>query len=163
MELILVRHAKSLHNDYVEQDIERHLCDRGYHDAAVSSGWCSSKKIVPDLMLSSPAIRAFSTALIFANRLGYASDAIRLEAAIYEASVRNLVYVLDGIPEGTKTCMLFGHNPGFTELLNYLCGPVCSQLPTAAVARITLRRSPGGKIEPARSELLDLFSGHKPF
>ncbi len=162
MDLILVRHAKSLHNDYVERDMERHLSDRGYQDAAASANWCIRNGILPELIVSSPAIRAYSTALIFANRLSVNPQSIRLNAAIYEAGVRQLLYALSEIESTLKTVMLFGHNPGFTELVNYLCGPVCPHLPTAGVACIQLP-GPGGELLPSKcGKLRQLYSGHKP-
>jgi len=163
LELIFVRHAKSLYNDYVQYDIERHLCDRGYADAADSASWLVSKKYKPDTFLSSPAIRAYSTALIFANRMGYKPEAIQLEGAIYEAGVRQLLYVLAQVPSHVNSAILFGHNPGFTEIINHLCGPVIGHLPTAGVAIVHLVFNQGELPSLGSAKLKDVYSGHKPF
>lgn len=161
--VVLVRHAKSLHNDYVGNDLERHLNDRGYRDAADSAGWLLSKKKQVDLIISSPAIRAYSTALIFARRFSYPVDTIQLKSAVYEAGVRELLFVLAEIPTMTRSVMLFGHNPGFTDLTNYLCGPVCSHLPTAGIAVIELPQNKGEFYPKGAAKLLNLYSGHKSF
>lgn len=163
MDLVLVRHAKSLYNDYVQSDIERHLAERGYRDAHESAAWCLENSLVPDLIISSPAIRAFSTALIFANHFSYAPDRIQLHSSVYEAEVRQLMYVAGEVSGGFKKVMMFGHNPGFTDFLNVLCGPVCVQLPTAAVAHIRLKIKDWKEISPDTGELISLYSGHKPF
>jgi phosphohistidine phosphatase len=157
VKLVLVRHAKSLHDEYVGADIERHLCQRGYADAEVSSEWCLSRRILPDLMVSSPAIRAYSTAMIMARRFSYLPAQIRLEQAIYNAGTGNLLQVLRSLPEKSSCVFLFGHNPGLTDLANHLCGPVCAHLPTAGIAVIQLHA------DRLSGTLLDLFSGHKPF
>lgn len=162
MNLIIVRHAKSLHDDYVQKDSERHLCARGYKDAADSADWCLSSGLKPDLMVSSPAIRAFSTAMIFANIFSYKTDGILLDAAIYEAGVRQLLYVLEALPQGSRTVMLFGHNPGCTELINYLCGPVCSHLPTSGVAFLVCDSIKGKKYQKGTCLMKAFYSGHKP-
>lgn len=163
MDLIVVRHAKSLHEDYVLRDMERHLFERGYSDAALSADWCIAKKIKPDFILSSPAIRAFSTALIFANKLGFSPEKIQLKNAIYEASVQNLLLVLEEAMVKEGTYMIFGHNPGFTDLINFLCGPVIVNLPTAAVVHIRLNIDLYGRWEQGSAVLLQQFSGHKSF
>jgi phosphohistidine phosphatase len=163
LELILVRHAKSLYNDYVQNDVERHLSDRGYSDAADSANWLASKISKPDLLISSPAIRAYSTALIFANRLGYKMDSIQLDAAIYEAGVRQLLYVIAQIPPTIGRAILFGHNPGFTDFINHLCGPVCPHLPTSGVAIMNVPIKQGELPSQGSAKLQVIYSGHKPF
>lgn len=163
MDLLIVRHAKSLQEDYVSSDMERHLFERGYYDAALAADWCVSKKIRPDFMLSSPAIRAFSTALIFANKLGFSLEKINLKNAIYEATVHKLLLVLEEAMLIEGTYMIFGHNPGFTDLINYLCGPVIVNLPTAAVVHIRLNDSLAGRWKPGSAVVIQKFSGHKSF
>lgn len=163
MDLIIVRHAKSLHEEYISRDIERHLFERGYSDAALSADWCIVKKLKPDFILSSPAIRAYSTALIFANKFGYSPEQIQLKNAIYEATYRSLLMVLEEsmIVEGTY--MLFGHNPGLTDLINFLCGPVCVNLPTSAVVQIRLNKEVTKRWTEGSAEVIQKFSGHKSF
>jgi phosphohistidine phosphatase len=163
MDLIVVRHAKSLHDEYVSRDIERHLFERGYTDAAISADWCIDKKIKPDFILSSPAIRAFSTALIFANRFGFSAEEIKLKNSIYEATVQRLLMVLEEEIVAEGTYMLFGHNPGLTDLINYLCGPTLVNLPTAGVVHIRLNKVLSGRWEPRSATVLQQFSGHKSF
>lgn len=163
MDLIIVRHAKSLHEEYVSRDIERHLFERGYEDAAISVDWCISKKIRPDFMVSSPAIRAFSTALIFANKLGYSPEKIQLKNAIYEATVQNLLLVLEETMVKEGTYMIFGHNPGLTDLINYLCGPVLVNLPTAAVVHLRIKNTESDRWKQGSAIVHQQFSGHKSF
>ncbi len=161
MELVLVRHAKSLHEAYVQSDIERHLCERGYHDAADSANWLISSGVRPDILVSSPAIRAYSTALIFARFLSCSPASVQLHASIYEASLKELLYVIAEIKPEFRSVMLFGHNPGFTELINYLCGPLCQHLPTAGVAILHIPANPGELPVKGKSELKAMYSGHK--
>jgi len=163
MELILVRHAKSLHDHYVKNDRERHLFERGYQDAALSADWCVANKVIPDFLVSSPAIRAFSTAMIFAEKLSYSPEKIILKDAIYNAECEGLLLVLRETMQKDGIFMFFGHNPGFTDLLNYLCGPVCANLPTASVVQIKLTDKDQGRLEERSGKILRFFSGHKSF
>ncbi|MBK9638292.1 MAG: histidine phosphatase family protein [Bacteroidetes bacterium] len=163
MDLILVRHAKSLHEEYISRDIERHLFERGYSDASLSADWCIVKKIKPDFILSSPAIRAYSTALIFANKFGYSPEKIQLKNAIYEATYLSLLLVLEESMKKEGTYMLFGHNPGLTDLINFLCGPICVNLPTSALVHIRLNKEVDRRWSEGAAEVIQKFSGHKSF
>ncbi|MBK7682104.1 MAG: histidine phosphatase family protein [Bacteroidia bacterium] len=163
MDLIIVRHAKSLHEEYISRDIERHLFERGYSDASLSADWCIVKKLKPDFILSSPAIRAYSTALIFANKFGYSPEQIQLKNAIYEATYRSLLMVLEESMIVDGTYMLFGHNPGLTDLINFLCGPVCVNLPTSALVHIRLNKDVNKRWREGAGDVIQKFSGHKSF
>ena len=163
MDLIIVRHAKSLHEEYISRDIERHLFERGYSDASLSADWCIVNKLKPDFILSSPAIRAFSTALIFANKLGFPPEKIQLKNAVYDATYQSLLLVLEEAMIKEGTYMLFGHNPGLTDLINYLCGHVCVNLPTSGLVHIRLNKGLEKRWKEGSAEVIQKFSGHKSF
>jgi phosphohistidine phosphatase len=138
MELILVRHAKSEHDDYVPHDPLRHLSAKGYREAGERAKQWKGLGMPAGLLVSSPAIRALTTAQIFAMTLGTRTDRIRLSSDIYEAEVPSLMEVVASMPDDQPVVMMFGHNPGFTLLVNHLCGPVISHLPTAGLAHVRL-------------------------
>ncbi len=151
--LLLVRHAKSLHESYINKDSERHLAPRGYEDAGTSAIWCKKKGVIPNLMVSSSAIRAYTTALIFANNLGYPVNEIVLNVSIYNADVEKLMGVINEFEDRFKSIMMFGHNPGFTDLINTLCGPTTSDLPTSSVAIMKIPVFSWSKINPRSAKL----------
>lgn len=162
MKLVVIRHAKSLYNDYVSTDSERHLAARGYGDIDLTAKWLVQKGIFPDLIISSPAIRAYSTAFIVANRVGYETHKIQLSSSIYEASAKTLFYVLSELDEYLNTVFIVGHNPGFTDLINLLCGNVITHLPTAATAFIEFDQAiKWSEIAPGRGKLIAHYSSHK--
>ena len=138
MDLVLVRHAKSEHDDYVQHDMLRHLSAKGYREAGEMARQWQELGNRAGLLVSSPAIRAFTTAQIFAMTFGVKADGIRLSADIYEAGVPSLMKVVCSLPDDHPRVMMFGHNPGFTLLVNHLCGPVIDHLPTAGLAHIRL-------------------------
>lgn len=141
MDLVLVRHAKSEHDDYVQHDMLRHLSAKGYREAVEKARQWQELGMRAGLLVSSPAIRAFTTAQIFAMTFGLRTDRIRLSADIYEAGVPALMKVVSSLPDEQPNVMMFGHNPGFTLLVNHLCGPVINHLPTAGLAHIRLDTS----------------------
>jgi phosphohistidine phosphatase len=92
----------------------------------------------PDRLVSSPALRAITTAHIFADALGHAHEDIVLQPRIYEASAATLLRIVRALDDGDRHVMMFGHNPGFSELAHLLAHCEFDELPTCAVARFEL-------------------------
>ena len=136
--LFLIRHAKSSWEDHLLSDFERPLSDRGKKDAPTIGDILKSKKIVPELVISSPARRAIKTAKIFCEILGYPIDDIIQHKSIYEATTRDLMNIISGIDDKVNTVLMFGHNPGFTVLANLLSDKYIDNMPTSSVAGFEL-------------------------
>ncbi len=136
-ELILVRHAKSDWENVSLNDVDRYLSERGYSDAYLMSEWFASKQKIPDRIYSSTATRALSTALIFARKLELIQTHFVLENKIYEASSQTLISLIQQLPDELQSVMFFGHNPGFTDLSNELCGQLkLDNMPTCGMVSI---------------------------
>jgi phosphohistidine phosphatase len=136
--LTLVRHAKSSW-DYQElSDFERPLNPRGRRDAPVMAARVRKLLEAPDLLVSSPASRALSTAQIFARELGLEEIDIRIQPRVYEADVDSLFGVLRGLDPECRHAMLFGHNPGLSQLAQELARCSFDLLPTCGVAHFRL-------------------------
>jgi phosphohistidine phosphatase len=136
--LYLIRHAKSSWDDPTKTDFERTLNHRGEKDAPLMAKFLSSKKIIPDLMISSPATRAFTTALFFASQFEYPYERIQTDERIYEATTGNLSDVVRQIADEYETVFIFGHNPGISNFCNLLTSKPVHDLPTCAVAGLDL-------------------------
>jgi phosphohistidine phosphatase len=136
--LYLVRHAKSDHDEYVLSDILRHLSSRGYDDALTAAQHLKQKGVMPAQIVSSPAVRTWTTALVIAEQLDYPVPDIVQDASIYEAPLRSLTAAVARVDDRFDSMLLVGHNPGMTLLTNYLCGNVITSFPTAAVACISI-------------------------
>ena len=136
--LYLLRHAKSGHEEHIGNDIERHLSVKGYKEAEEQAALFNRNHKKPERIISSPGIRAFTTALIFAKHLSYDLTKIKINLSIYEAGIQQLLYVIYELDDQYQSAMLVGHNPGFTYLTNALCGNVMDDLPTAGMAAIQL-------------------------
>lgn len=133
-ELVLVRHAKSDRDNLELKDIDRPLNARGYSDAYRLSTWYAQEQKKPELILSSSATRAFTTALIFARALNQGAMAFHLEPEIYEAGTGTLLKVLRRQSASVKSIMMVGHNPGFTDLCNLLTvKDLIDNLPTCGI------------------------------
>ncbi|MEE9438592.1 MAG: histidine phosphatase family protein [Saprospiraceae bacterium] len=116
--IFISRHAKSSWDDLSVSDIDRVLNSRGNRDAPKMATMCASKKYVPDCILSSNAIRAQSTASIFANEFYGDSEMIELHPELYLAPSETYLEVCYELDEDIQSVMIFGHNPGITVLAN---------------------------------------------
>lgn len=132
----LVRHAKSDWDNSSLLDIERPLNERGYSNANSMSRLFKEKQDNPELIISSPAIRAISTALIFARNLDYDSNLIALNKELYESTIKDYLSVITNTDEQYKSVMLFAHNPTISSFADSLCKTLPMDMPTCAIVGI---------------------------
>lgn len=135
-QLIVVRHGKSDQGTYGMSDFDRTLNHRGNKNAHEMAERITQKNIIPEQIVSSPAVRALTTAKHFADVLRIPHNDIQLEASIYEANTTALLKVINRLNNDFERIALFGHNPGLTELVNYLADAKLYNLPTAGVVVI---------------------------
>ena len=134
--LFLVRHAKSSWDDVALPAKERPLADSGKHDAPMMGKRLATRQVKPDLILSSPARRALSTAEIIAKELNYRAEDIVVDDRLYATEAETLLGVIGELSDKLKCVMLFGHNPEFTDLAHRLSNEP-ALMPTCVVAQLT--------------------------
>jgi len=130
--LLLIRHAKSSKDDPTLADRDRPLSDRGLRDAPRMGERLARRDVHPDLILSSPAVRALSTAQLIADALGHPRTAIVADGRLYESTPPALLAVVRETDDRHRTLMLVGHNPEISALAHRLA-PDINDLPTCAV------------------------------
>src|SRR5258705_4002883 len=140
--LFLVRHAKSSWDDTALPDKDRPLNDRGKRDAAKMGERLAKFELKPDLILSSPANRALTTAEIIAKKLDYKLKHIVMDNRLYAVDADDLLDVIRKLRDKSKRVMLFGHNPELTELAHRLSSKI-TRMPTCAVAGFTFGQRRG--------------------
>jgi phosphohistidine phosphatase len=134
--LYLTRHSKSSWKNPGLSDFERPLNKRGKRDAPFMGRLLAERGIIPQLIISSPAKRALKSATIIAEEVEYPQEDIITHAAIYDASVVDLLEIVRDIDDCYHEVMLFGHNPGMTNLVNYLSDFDLDNLPTSGIVCI---------------------------
>lgn len=132
--LYIVRHAKSSWDDPLLDDFSRPLNERGKRDAPRMGKRLKEKKIVPDLMITSPARRALGTCKRIAEVLNYKEDKIKTERELYHADHEQILEVIKVIKDKHDVVMMFGHNPGLTEFVNAIGKQNFTNVPTCGVA-----------------------------
>ena len=137
--LILVRHAKSSWKFPELDDFERPLNKRGKRDAPIMGKFLEQNKIMPDIIISSPAVRAKRTATRIAEAIGYSKKDVFFDEEVYEASTMGLLNITNKIDNKNKSAMLFGHNPSMTYFANMLTNSRIDNIPTCGIACVDLK------------------------
>lgn len=127
--LIIIRHAKSSWDDPYLDDHQRPLAERGLRDSPRMGQRLKRENIFPDRMISSNAARAKATALIIAEQLHFAKEKIEFTRKLYHASANSILALVSNTEDDINTLFIFGHNPGFNDLIDLLGGEI-DNLPT---------------------------------
>ncbi len=133
--LLLVRHAKSSWDDASLDDRDRPLNGRGKKDAPVMGERLAKLGLEPDLILSSPAARALTTAELLAKALDYQRKKIVVSEVIYGGTPAALLEVIRALDDDRKCVMLVGHNPEISGLAHEF-SPQIDDLPTCAAVEL---------------------------
>ncbi len=91
---------------------------------------------MPDIILSSDAVRARSTAEAVAQTLGYPRDIV-LDPSLYHATPAAVLEAVNGVDDQAGTVLVVGHNPGLEDVVRRLTGEYHS-LGTAALVELEL-------------------------
>src|SRR5678815_781839 len=134
--LLVLKHAKSSWSDPALDDHERPLNKRGRRDAPRMGELVREYGLIPDVVISSDAVRARLTAEAVAEAARYAGEVL-LDPRLYLAWPDDILSLLQRVRERAETVMIVGHNPGLEKLVEQLTGE-WQDLPTAALAQIGL-------------------------
>ncbi len=152
--LTLLRHAKSSGKEPDQNDFDRPLNSRGRHDAPLMGRRLAGRGLQPDLLLASPALRSRLTAAAVAKQLAIDAGCLTFDERIYLATVRELLGLVRAIAEDRQNVLLVGHNPGITDLANYLVGGQLENLPTCGLFSVELQVSTWRQLDRAGSRLV---------
>ncbi len=133
--LYLVRHAKSSWKFDVI-DHARPLNDRGLRDAPIVAAHVADAMPKPDLMMSSDAMRAKTTAFFFAKAYNISEKDIVLDHILYDFDGRDLVEVIRSCDDRIDRLMVFGHNNAMTNVVNAYGDKPIDNVPTCGVTVI---------------------------
>jgi phosphohistidine phosphatase len=117
--LLIMRHAKSDWSYDDLSDFDRPLNERG-KDAAPKVGKELKKLgITPDLIISSPANRAKTTAILFSENNDYKNEIVFSED-FYFGHYSDIAEIIKNTDEKISTLMIIGHNPIWEKITTYL-------------------------------------------
>ena len=138
-------------------DIDRPLNKRGKRDAPFMGAMCRSKGYIPDILISSNANRAQTTAKVFCREFDFDAGKLTLEDSLYHAPEDTYLEVCFGLGEDVNSVMLFGHNPGITYLANSVSDEYIDNVPTCGVLVIDASVDKWNKLDFSNCTLKDFI------
>ena len=139
--LTLLRHGKSSWKETGMTDRERPLARRGERDAPLMGERITAAGIRPSLIMSSPAKRAWATAKRVARAISYPVEFLHREEDLYLADTGRILDLLAQQDSAFNSILIVGHNPGLTELANYLVPGITENLPTCGLVAVEIETS----------------------
>ena len=118
--LIIFRHGKAESYDAKPNDYDRELAGRGRLNAGEMGKFIFKKYGKPGLVLASSARRTLQTATLAAEEMEYPITEIKTDENLYLPSERRIMKIIRSPPDDCESCLLVGHNPGLTNLINQL-------------------------------------------
>jgi phosphohistidine phosphatase len=135
--ILILRHAKSSRKDPDLTDHDRPLNKRGKRDAPRMGRILKKENLLPDIIISSTAMRARATAEAVAKASGYKGD-ITVNRSLYAAGPQAYIDALHELSDDYVRVLIIGHNPGLEELVEMLTGEI-HPMPTCSLAHLKLR------------------------
>lgn len=155
--LYLIRHAKSSWDHPELRDIDRPLGARGLRDAPFMAEMLKKEKVMPDKIVSSPARRAHTTSIFFANALGIDPQEIVLNEKVYEAFGSDILRIARDWPDDWNTVFLFGHNPTFTTVANYFTREMIDNVPTCGIVAIRMDTDRWAEVDRGTGKVINFW------
>jgi phosphohistidine phosphatase len=137
--LLLLCHAKSSWKEQDLPDHDRSLNKRGKNDAPRMGKLLKDEDLIPDLIVSSTAVRAKKTAELVAKACKYKGKIV-LDHSLYGAEPGAYIKILEGLSDKNMVALVVGHSPSVVvvETIGLLTGSLDVIMPTCALAKITL-------------------------
>jgi len=148
--LYLVRHAKAILENRMEKDIDRQLLEKGVKRTKTIIDFLLQKKITIDLIVTSPAVRAFETARALAHALNFPLTNIKIERLLYEGDADKIGDLFYDLPQNKESLMIVGHNPSITNFANLFLPEPIDYLPTSGIVCIQFDTNSWDEIEQSK-------------
>jgi phosphohistidine phosphatase len=152
MEIYVVRHGIAIDREDPKcpPDPERYLTEEGIEKTKRVAAAVAALGASPDLLLSSPYVRAMQTAEIFASALDYSKQKIRRTDLLLPGTEPSLLFRELAKDKQTSTLFVFGHAPQLDDIIAAELGSKhhITSLKKAGVALIELKRvsPPNGQL-----------------
>lgn len=152
--VIIIRHAKSSWSDFGLSDFDRPLDKRGQHDAPNMASRLRKLGHIPDVIFSSDALRAKTTAGYFAKEFNVALKEIK---KLYHGLPEEYLNIINSTSEEFGTVALFGHNPGITIIANSIKKGCTDNVPTCGIIIAQCSLMPWGLMDWHNMDMIDLI------
>lgn len=151
--LYILRHGKSSWENLNIKDFDRPLLKEGVERTMRIADFINKYKFQIQCIVSSNAVRAFSTAKIIASETSYPISKIKQVAELYSSDAENYFNTVFGIDDNFNSLMIVGHNPSITEFANYFIDEKIDNLPTSGLIIIRFDCKKWSEISTSSKEL----------
>ncbi len=150
--LLVMRHAKSDWGVAYGDDHERPLARRGVKAARRMGQFIADEGVAPELVISSTAVRALTTAELAAEAGDWGCPIVTTED-FYASDARSVLESVGETEAGVERLLIAGHEPTSSALVTWLIGGGRVRMPTAAVACLDLPHGGWADLAPGSCEL----------
>jgi phosphohistidine phosphatase len=155
--LTLLRHGKAQSIDSCAEDFERTLTRRGCIEAEEMAARIVQRNLIPDLILVSPAERAWATAEIIAEACELDAKQVQCARELYLATPETTWLLVTRRDAALRHIMICGHNPGLSQIASrFGPKPEARELPTAGIASAVWHNALWETLQPESAISCDL-------
>ncbi|WP_426430275.1 SixA phosphatase family protein [Winogradskyella sp. HB-48] len=151
--ITLVRHGKSSWEFNVSDSL-RPLKNRGIEDAKLVANQFIRVGELPEIIYSSPAVRAFSTCKIFLDIFNLSEDSVIVTDDLYDFGGESVINFIKRLSNNYNSVMLFGHNHAFTSIANIFGDKFIDNLPTSGLIKFNFDISDWKDLKKGTTELI---------
>ncbi len=149
--LYMLRHAKSSWKHDVI-DHQRPLKGRGKRDAILLSKHLKDEIKPPQLIVSSDANRALSTAQYFKDAFQVSDNDFKTGHELYDFSGQQVMNVINSLDDSLNRVMIVGHNHAFTSIANMLGSDYIDNIPTCGFVILHFKEDTWKKISTGKTK-----------
>ena len=153
-DLYLIRHALASEKEQGQDDIDRFLASDGVQGATKIGYHFNKEGVKPDIIITSPAVRAHSTSILIAEQLNYNTESIHINDELYEASVRILLQVVNRLKASWNTVFIIGHNPSMSYLAEYITRAEIGTIEPAGYVHIQIKMDDWEQVSEGNGEFV---------
>ena len=151
--IFITRHAKAIPPSNQVDDFDRWLNEKGFAQAEEIGAAMKDQNLIPDLIITSPADRASTTAFLFSSAFEADQNNIREEKIIYEGHAKDLMGLISGVDKKYHHVMLIGHNPVLKDLISLLTNERPEHFSTCSIAVVSFNFSSWKEIKAGSGSL----------
>lgn len=158
--LYLVRHGKSDWDQMNTNDLERPIKKRGIENSQAMAKRMKALDMHPNLILSSPAVRAYETAKIFAEILAIPSSSFKVTERLYLPDFPTLLKIILYLNNDYHKVMLIGHEPSLSTAINYFINHPLEKVITGSLTMLHFSTSDWRDVSPSTFKTGKHFNRH---
>ncbi len=159
--LFIVRHAKSSWKYDNIKDQDRPLKKRGINDAYLMANALLKKHSKPDVFISSSAMRALHTGIIFCNTFNFPLANLKINKSLYSFSDGYLIKTVKALDDSYDSVIIFSHDHGISTFVNKYGNQKINHVPTCGIIGLKLNIKHWKNLTKGKTILVDSPKNHK--